>query len=433
MRKTAILAIFTAMAMTFANAQPALTMHLSSERALAEAARLKTQKPLAATKKIVKRRTIKKTSIKTPANKAAAIVAPAFVRAPFPTTIVPSDRYAHQLVHEEPIILTGTDSLEIANTRYLQRGKIILKDHAELIIRDSHFEQRNPGESPVTLEAYGQSKITITDSEVSYSPHINWTITDEASLTLTNVRVIYNTANDWNVWHLVSKRARVRARDTVFSGSLSGEVQVDINGSPESYLELALPQGAIIDERLPYKIDDYVFPNIGDYNVYLKMHLTNSTVVRWAVVLKPYDDVTLRDSGPLNISFIMGWPWLNESAVLDNLKTAAYADREVRLKDTRLHLLNTAVNEWTPLVGENNQLTIRNSDLGDQLWSWGNARLMIENSTTTAVRARENVNLSLRNSTVLGDVSAADNGQVTIINTVYKGKKLVEGKGKIVE
>ena len=104
--------------------------------------------------------------------------------------------------------------------------------------------------------------------------------------------------------------------------------------------------------------------------------------------------------------------------------------------DATLRLINTRIYGWEPNAFANT-LIIRDSDVpGSSIGN--NATIVYEDSTMGQVIAGENIDFTVRDSTVQGDVIATDNGKITLINCTIGspeegelGNVIASGNGSI--
>ena len=59
--------------------------------------------------------------------------------------------------------------------------------------------------------------------------------------------------------------------------------------------------------------------------------------------------------------------------------------------------------------------------------------MIIEDSTTAFLRAQDSVEMTIKNSTINGDVVAVDNGKITLLETKVKGKIIEENHGQVIK
>lgn len=336
--------------------------------------------------------------------------------------------YQNRINNNKPLVLQGDEILKIENTYYIQKNNIILKDHARLLITDSLFEHQQDFSSQHTLVATDNAAVIVQDSEIRSSNWLNWNFAGKSSLALENVKQLRS-----GIWHSFSDDAKATVRNSKFHGTMSNQVNLDIENSPDTFVELVYPVGAVIDEELPSKITNYSFPNVNDKNVGMKLQIKDSVASSWGITVNPSSEVTIRDTNPLIVTLAIGEPWRGVTAELDNLKSMHYADQKWKIEDLSLRLVNVQTGRWSPIVGGNNTLVIKNSDLADNAFSWGNAKLVIENSTASFLRAKESVEMTVKDSVVNGDVVAVDNGQITLFNTKVKGKIIEKDNGRVMK
>lgn len=341
----------------------------------------------------------------------------------------PTKAYSQQIENNQPLILKGNEVLEITNTHYIQKNDVTLKDDAKLIIRDSLFEHLGESSFNFWLNAYDRSQVVVENSKVNSSSWLNWNFYNSASLTLNNVD-----QSGSNIWHYFPDSSSVTVKNSHFAGTIANDAEAQIDGSKDSFIELVFHPGSTVFETLPKTITgEYVFPN-GDDRLSTKMKLSikNSTAGNWGITVTEEGKVTIKDTQNLTVTFSFGYKFMNETIELSDLKVKKYADATWNFKDTYLRLINTSTNKWSPIVGGENTLIIKNSQLADNAFSNTKAKIIIENSTAQFLRAKDEVQMTVKNSQVEGDVVAEDDGRITLINTKVGGQKVERGRGKIV-
>ena len=354
------------------------------------------------------------------------IIFVAVVSAVFVPRFLNQKTYAKQIVNDKPLVLSGNEVLEIANTHYIQKNKITLEDNATLIILDSLFEHLQDYSFQYTLVATDNAKVIVQNSEIKSSPWLNWNFNGNATLSLDYVE-----QENSNVWNSFAENAKSKIKNAKFSGTISGKVNLDIENSPSTFIEFVFPAGAVVDEELPSQITDYSFPNVHDENIGIELKIKNSAASRWGITVNPISNITIRNTDSLVVTFFVGNPWNNVTAKFDRLKVTRYKDQTWRVVDMSLRLTNVKTESWSPIVGGNNTLIITNSDLADNAFSWGNAKVIIENSTASSLRSQDSVQMFIKNSIIYGDVIAVNDGKITLINTEVKGKIVKENNGEV--
>ncbi|MBI5728863.1 MAG: hypothetical protein HY983_01275 [Candidatus Magasanikbacteria bacterium] len=432
-----------------------LTLPVQTLAATAPASKTTSRLPAARTvipsSKAQKSSSVKK--IKTPVKPVPASPAPLTVFSPNGSLLRPHapatpailgeniKKYAQTIVNDKPIVLSGFDVMEIKNTHYIQNGNITLKDSAKLIITNSYFEQRNTAGMAPRLEAKNYSQVVIKNSEASFSPWIVWNFTDKTQLFIDALKVTEN-PGDANVYYEITGDTKAEIRKALFTASVTDQADVTIDKSARVVLNLALSGGAIVNEQFPKNITDYSFPGYDDRNVALKLKITNAVAPEWGVTIYPTSNVTIRDTEGLTIGFSVISPWVGATATFENLRPGYYADDKFGFSQTtaqfwdrnmKIHLVKTTVKAWSPMVGDDNTLILKNSEIAELPWSWGNAKIILENSTTTFIRARQSVEITAKNSAINGDITAIEDGKINLIHTRVLGKKIIQGKGQIVE
>lgn len=361
---------------------------------------------------------------------------------PVPQTVLGEKIYAHSVTNNQPIVLTGSQVMVIKDTHYIENGTITLKGSAELIIENSYFEQRNsPAGSASRLDASQYSQVIIKSSKAGFSPWIVWHFGDHSTLTINALKSMED-AGDAQVYYEIANDATANISKAYFTASVSDQANVTIDKSARVSLNLKISGGAIVNEAFPNKITDYSFPGYDDHNIYFHLKITNAVASEWGLTIDPTSNVTVHDTKGLTVGFSVIYPWVGATATFENLHPGHYADNTIGYSQTtaqfwnrnmKIHLINTDVKAWSPMVGNDNTLVLKNSIVSDLPWSWGNAKIILEDSTTTFVRARQSVEVTLENSAVTGDINAMEDGKINLIHSQVLGQKIIQGKGQIVE
>jgi len=335
--------------------------------------------------------------------------------------------YANTIANSQPILLQDNDILEIKDAHYILWNKITLKDDAKLIIKDSLFEHMHSYSFQYSLDAFDNSKVIVKDSEIRSSEWLNWNFFNNASLALSNAE-----QKESGIWHSFMHDAKAAVKNSRFYGTMGGNAEFDIENSPDLFIEQVFPAGAYAVQEFPPFMDSFSFPDPGDLNIGTRLNIKNSTASAWGITVSPQNNISIYNTGYLTVTFAIGEPWNGAAVELDNLHAGLYRDNTWRIEDTTLRLVNVTANRWSPIVGGNNTLILKNSELADNAFSWGNAKIIIENCTASFLMAKENVKMTVRDSVISGDVVAGDNSRITLINTEVKGKTAEEGRGKII-
>ena len=315
----------------------------------------------------------------------------------------------------DPISLYGSETLEIVDTHYILSNKIQLADDTGLVIRGSLLELRQDYAFQHGLEATGNSRVEFHDSELqtSCTGSLNWGFFDNASLTASNIDM-----PGCNTWHLFAGDATADITNwDLFGGTACDASDVTIRDSSAMEIELCFPEGAVVNEALPVEIDDFSFPNEDDQNVGFRLRIIDSTIDGWGIGVTPRSSITIRDAPAVTISVIVGFPWQEQTVVLDGLARKRYEDQTWHINDATLRLVNTRTYGWEPNVFGNNTLIIRNSDYSGSSINSSTAKYIIENSTMGLTRTQERVEMTVRDSIIRGDVVATDDSTITLINS----------------
>lgn len=343
-------------------------------------------------------------------------------------------RIAREPVADYPLVetsglleLSGEEVLVISGEHRVHRGNIVLRDRARLEIRDATLDHVQGSSFEFTLEAHDEATVVVTHAEVRSSDWLNWNFFDHASLTLDDTE-----QRESRIWHYCADRCEVTIRGARFHGTLDHEAHADIEDAPDVSVELVWPNGVVVDERLPTRMEDYHFPNEGESGIPISLDIRRSTASNWGLTMRAASDVTLRDTEHLTVTIAIGEPWEGATVELSDLREQRYDDRTWTIVDSTLRLVNTRTNRWSPIVGNGNTLVLRDSDLADQAFSWGDGRVVIEDSSLQTVRARDQVQITVRGSRVIGDVVAQDDGTITLIGTRVGGAVVESDNGRVI-
>ncbi|MBI4175219.1 hypothetical protein HY523_01225 [Candidatus Berkelbacteria bacterium] len=291
---------------------------------------------------------------------------------------------------------------------------------------DSLFEHRQDFSGHYTLEARDHAAVIVLNSTIRSSAWLNWNFYDAASLKLDNVEQIFS-----GIWHSFQGQASAVVKRAKFHGTLNHEVRFAIEDSPDTFIEFVYPPGAVVDEEFPRRITDYTFPNAGEENIASRLTIKNSTARSWGITVNPGSSVAIKNTDSLIVTFAISEPWQGITAELNDLKAKRYDDQTWQIADASLRLQNTTTGRWSPIVGGTNTLIVKNSDLADNAFSSGEAKVVIEHSTASFLKAKDSVEMTVKDSVVSGDVVAVDNGRITLVNSKVKGKVIEEGNGKV--
>jgi hypothetical protein len=237
------------------------------------------------------------------------------------------------------------------------------------------------------------------------------------------------------IWHafMASAQARVDKVDR-FWGTMSDDVVFDVTDTRATFIEFVYPSGARVDEAFPTAMTDYAFPNDGESGIKSKLRVVNSRAGSWGITVNPETDTTIRDTHSLVVTFHIGKPYNNVTAEFSNLLVGHQADRTwaVSGTDTTLRLVNTKTEKWSPIVSGSNTLIVKDSDIADNAFSFGSARVVYENCAIDFLHANDHVHMTIKDSIVWGDVVATDHSLIELIDTRVDGQLIEKDSGRIV-
>jgi len=315
--------------------------------------------------------------------------------------------YRERVQVSSPIVLAGSETLEIIDTHYILSNKIRLDDDASLVIRDSLIDLRQDYAFQHGLEAIGNSRVEFRDSELqtSCTGSLNWGFYENASLTAENIDM-----PGCNTWNFFTGGATADITNWDYFGSTAcGLSDVRIRDSSRMEIELCFSEGAVVNESLPVDIDDFTFSNADEQNVDFRLRIHDSSVDGWGIGVVPGSSIT--------ISVIVGFPWQNLTVELDGLARKLYEDQTWNIGDAALRLVNTRTYGWEPNVFGDNTLIIKDSDYSGSSINSGTAKYLIEGSIMGLTRTQERVEMTVRDSVIRGDVVATDDSTITLIDS----------------
>ena len=150
----------------------------------------------------------------------------------------------------------------------------------------------------------------------------------------------------------------------------------------------------------------------------------------WGIGVPTASDITIRDSPGVTISVGVGYPSENETVILEGLESKHYEDQTWEIGGARLRLVNTATYGWEPNVFGNNTLIIRDSNYSGSSINSSQAVYIIENSTMGFTHTQEQVQMTIRDSVINGDVVATGDSSITLIDTTVYGIGEADEAGK---
>jgi hypothetical protein len=338
--------------------------------------------------------------------------------------VVSTGRSAATTFNGDPIVLTGNQTLTITDPDYVIKNDITLHDNSTLIIRDSTFTHSSDYFDQFTLRAYDNAKVIIERSTLRGTA--NWKFSGNSSLRMTDVP-------DYTLWSVFSDQSTAIVRNANFRVTVLDASSVDIDGARQADIETGFPPASTVDESLPLSVGStpYVFPNDGERGIRYQLKLANVAATNWGVTIEPDSDITFRDTR-VAIGMQLPSTYSGLTVQLDNLRSKLYVDDSWSFAHGVIRLKNTYAGAWYPGASGNNRLIITNSTLADMDIHNGRAQVSISDSTLSVPVAREFVRIDITRSAVNGNVTAIDNGIITITDSVVAGKLVKQGNGLII-
>ena len=215
---------------------------------------------------------------------------------------------------------------------------------------------------------------------------------------------------------------------------MSDNVVFDVADTVATFIEFVYPARASIDEAFPEVMTEYIFPNDGERGINTRLKIKNSRALSWGITVNPGTHATIRDAHSLVVTFHIGKPYNNVTADFSGLLVEHHEDRtwQVAGGDTQLRLVNIKTEKWSPIVSDNNTLIVKNSDISDNAFSFGNAKVIYENCVIGFLHANDQVHMMIKDSVVEGDVVATGNSVIELINTRVEGKIVEKDSGRVI-
>ena len=330
--------------------------------------------------------------------------------------------YGNATTSQDPIILQGDETLEIIDTHFIHSNDILLSGNATLLIQNSLLVHRKDFAFQYQLKATGNSRVIVENSAIGNECNgsLNWNFHGDATLVARNVSHMQGC----NTWHLFSGRSSGTVDGWDFFGATTcDQASLTVESSQGLELELCFPTGSVVDEPLPTQVENFVFPNENESGIEWSLTVNNSSIQGWGIGLPPSSDITIRDAPAVTVSVVVGWPWQDQTVVLEDLASKHYQERTWNVVDSTLRFINVSTYGWEPNVfGTNNKLIIRNSDFSGSNFSSGTTEIIVENSTMGTMATQDSVRMLVKDSTIDGDVIARGNSVLTLENTLVQSQ-----------
>jgi hypothetical protein len=359
-----------------------------------------------------------------------------------------------------PIVLSGDDVLEITDTHFLHRGDITLSGNAKLIITDSILEHVKDFTFEHELKATENSEVIVTNSGIgsSCTGSFNWAFFDNAKLTANGMDPTHSQCNTWN---FMSGSSVIDVTDwESFSGTVCDQTSVEIHDSDKMEIELCMPWPTVMDTELPLEFDEYIFDPGANSTMEFALSMFNSTVEGWGINVGPGSDITIRNTPSITVGVGIGFPSQNETMIAEGIHAGLWEDQSWDFgAGAKLRLINTFTYGWEINAWGGNTIVIRDSDYSGSSVNGSDSHYLIENTTADLLVAFEQVEMTVINSVITGNVVANDdtvitlidsvvgdesgeasstnvyaygNGKVILRNTTVLGEQITEGNGEIV-
>ena len=321
-----------------------------------------------------------------------------------------------ELIVSGNIVVLDNSKLEIKNSRitididYNKQYALVVKNNATLYIDNCYYQSIDW--RWYNFEYFDNAKIRIVDFENENAP---WQ-TVEQNVSAEFIRAaagITIFANDDEI-------------DDPFRGSIlireSNSVYFEIDLKPEIDYDFEFPNG-FVEEWHP----DYFEGSIDVYN----STITNLDIDIWAGV-----DVVVRNTDPLELGWIFGDGFgqkhsVGSSAEIVGLKNMSYDDFTFEANNASLHLINTYVGGWWPIVTGDFELTVRDCFMMDP-WAYNQAKFYVYDSFIFYMSAANEAIVEIHDSVVEDSLVALDNSTIMLFNTSFAGETSKDPGAKII-
>ena len=318
-----------------------------------------------------------------------------------------------------PIVLSGDDVLEITDTHFLHRGDITLSGNAKLIVTDSILEHVKDFAFEHELKATENSEVIVNNSGIGSicTGSFNWAFFDNAKLTANGMDP---TLAQCNTWNFMSGSSVIDVTDwESFSGTVCDETSVEIHDSDRMEIELCMPWPTVMDTELPLEFDEYIFDPGANSTMEFALSMFNSTVEGWGINVGPGSDITIRNTPSITVGVGIGLPARGDTMIAEGIHAGLWEDQSWDFGvGAKLRLVNTYTYGWEINAWGGNTIVIRDSDYSGSSVNGSDSKYLIENTTADLLVAFEQVEMTVINSVITGDVVANDNTVITLIDSV---------------
>jgi len=346
-------------------------------------------------------------------------------------TAIPIDAVDDSLRHSLPISdyegdLVVTDSRLLDGVHLRLRGNLHVAPSGSLTMQDAVLEI----DATHAAEFNGliEGAVILERTDIVAEQPTTWDIRGDGSITLNDVRKVGT--QPWP-WMSFGEHSTATVHDSEFDATIFGEAKIQVNRSPSMYMELVFEPGAQADAVLGPDVSSLRLPGPDDDGVAFALDVRDSVARGWGVTTWSGADVTLRGAHNVVSTISIGGPVDNAIVELDGLDNVFYVDRTWEIAGSRLRLIDTQVYEWSVNVYNANAATVRDSFLADLAFSGQQGRLAVQRSRVFYVRAREEVEITLADSIIEGDVVAEGQGRVVLRNTAVRGGLFERDEGRI--
>ena len=331
-----------------------------------------------------------------------------------------------------PIVLTGDDVLEITDTHFLHRGDITLSGNAKLIITDSILEHVKDFTFEYELKATENSEVIVNNSGIgtSCTGSFNWAFFDNAKLSANRMDPTHSKCNTWN---FMSGSSVIDVIDwESFSGTVCDQTSVEIHDSRRMEIELCMPWPTVMDTELPLEFDEYIFDQGPNSTMEFALSMFNSTVEGWGINVGPGSDITIRNTPSITVGVGIGFPSQNETMTAVGIRPGLREDQSWDFgADAKLRLVNTYTYGWELNAWGGNTMVIRDSDYSGSSVNGSDSHYLIENTTAALLVAFEQVEMTVINSVITGEVVANDDTVITLIDSVVGDETGESGRANV--
>ncbi len=295
-----------------------------------------------------------------------------------------------ETVHEGDLVIEGDQVFTIENVTYHQRGNIIVRDNAQLIIRNATLVMEMDFANQYQIRVYGNAHAVITDTSIESTStgYFAMIAGNSANVSLTRVRAVSFSVHCWgdatvNVEDSTLNEFGVDGNVTVslLRTSLSGPINLFFGGQDR----------VILNSLAPGHYDNWSLKSDETNQIGFDLTLEDVQVSLWSVNVREQADVTIENSKLSRLDLQFQGAGGQLSARPGYYKQWSSSDMNVQGVMYNVTLVNTTISDlWGLIVSGGSNLTVSDSVVYFYL-PQGSSNITVENSTITWLGADDYV------------------------------------------